>query len=215
MVGLSANPVHTLHSVIDNNGSRKVLSASAIGPCMWDADADSNQSRPHLLTGTGDERVCISLACAAPWSDLLVASFRPRVDPSGDAVAASQVYLSQTPTRSGQGKPGQHTLIRRRTGNTCFAEATTCYANVSELRMSKSAIIPYGYGGHQQKHLFSYGDESLRGVRTWQLPSFGMHADLCTHREPILDLRYAAESEGPGGYLGCLSEEKLQVFRVN
>ncbi|ONL92736.1 Transducin/WD40 repeat-like superfamily protein [Zea mays] len=213
MVGLSANPVHTLHSVIDNNGSRKVLSASAIGPCMW--DADSNQSRPHLLTGTGDERVCISLACAAPWSDLLVASFRPRVDPSGDAVAASQVYLSQTPTRSGQGKPGQHTLIRRRTGNTCFAEGTTCYANVSELRMSKSAIIPYGYGGHQQKHLFSYGDESLRGVRTWQLPSFGMHADLCTHREPILDLRYAAETEGPGGYLGCLSEEKLQVFRVN
>lgn len=215
MVGLSANPVHTLHCVIDNNGSRKVLSASAIGPCMWDADADSNQSRPHLLTGTVDERVCISLACAAPWSDLLVASFRPRVDPSRDAVAASQVYLSQTPTRSGQGKPGQHTLIRRRTGNTCFAEATTCYANVSELRMSKSAIIPYGYGGHQQKHLFSYGDESLRGVRTWQLPSFGMHADLCTHREPILDLRYAAETEGPGGYLGCLSEEKLQVFRVN
>jgi E3 ubiquitin-protein ligase RFWD3 len=45
MVGLSANPVHTLHCVIDNNGSRKVLSASAIGPCMWDADADSNQSR--------------------------------------------------------------------------------------------------------------------------------------------------------------------------
>jgi E3 ubiquitin-protein ligase RFWD3 len=43
-----------------------------------------------------------------------------------------------------------------------------------------------------------------------------MHADLCIHREPILDLRYA-ETESPGGgrYLGCLSEEKLQVFRVN
>uniref|UniRef100_A0A0A9HJU7 Uncharacterized protein n=1 Tax=Arundo donax TaxID=35708 RepID=A0A0A9HJU7_ARUDO len=43
MVGLSTHPVHTVHSVIDNNGYRKVPSASAIGPCMW--DADGNQSR--------------------------------------------------------------------------------------------------------------------------------------------------------------------------
>ena len=43
MAGLSTNPVHTLHSVIDKGGSRKVLSASAVGPCMW--DADNNQSR--------------------------------------------------------------------------------------------------------------------------------------------------------------------------
>lgn len=208
MAGLSTNPVHTLHSVIDNGGSRKVLSASAIGPCMW--DADNNQSRPHLLTGMGDERVCISLACAAPSCDLMVASFRPKVNPSGDEAVASQVYLSQTPTRSGSGKSGYHALIRR-TDNTSFTEGIACYVNVSELRMSKSAIIPYG----DNQHLFAYGDESLRGVRTWQLPSFRTHADLCTHREPILDLRYA-ETESPGGgrYLGCLSEEKLQVFRV-
>uniref|UniRef100_A0A453JCA6 RING-type E3 ubiquitin transferase n=1 Tax=Aegilops tauschii subsp. strangulata TaxID=200361 RepID=A0A453JCA6_AEGTS len=43
MAGLSKHLVHTLHSVTDNSGSRKVLSASAIGPCMW--DADGNQSR--------------------------------------------------------------------------------------------------------------------------------------------------------------------------
>jgi E3 ubiquitin-protein ligase RFWD3 len=43
LMGLSTHPVHTLQSVIDGNGLRKVLSASAIGPCMW--DADGNQSR--------------------------------------------------------------------------------------------------------------------------------------------------------------------------
>ncbi|KAJ1299177.1 hypothetical protein BS78_01G512200 [Paspalum vaginatum] len=204
--GLSKHPVHTLHSVVDNNGSRKILSASAVGPCMW--DANNNQSRPHLLTGTEEQRVCISLACASPSMDLLVASFRPKVDPSGDAVAASQVCLSQTPSRSGLGKPGHHALIRR-TGNTSFAEGTACFANVSELRMSKSVIIPYG----NNRHLFAYGDESLRGVRTWQLPSFPVYADLCSHQQPILDLRYA-ESPDAGRYLGCLSEEKLQVFRI-
>ncbi|WVZ55107.1 hypothetical protein U9M48_005813 [Paspalum notatum var. saurae] len=204
--GLSKHPVHTLHSVIDSNGSRKILSASAIGPCMW--DANNNQSRPHLLTGMEEQRVCISLACAPPSMDLLVASFRPKVDPSGDAVAASQVYLSQTPSRSGLGKPGHHALITR-TGSTSFTEGTSCFANVSELRMSKSVIIPYG----NNQHLFAYGDESLRGVRTWQLPSFPVYADLCSHQQPILDLRYA-ESPGGGRYLGCLSEEKLQVFRI-
>ncbi|CAL4928605.1 unnamed protein product [Urochloa decumbens] len=206
MVGLSTNPIHTLHSVVDNNGCRKILSASAIGPCMW--DADDNESRPHLLTGMPNQRVCISLACAPASNDVLVASFRPKVDASEDA-NASQVYLSQTPTRNvGPGRLGHHTLIRR-TGNASFAEGTTCCGNVSEVRMSKSAIIPYG----DDQHLLAYGDESLRGVRTWQLPSFGIHADVCSHRQPILDLRYA-ESSGGGGYLGCLSEEKLQVFRI-
>ncbi|CAN6296869.1 unnamed protein product [Urochloa humidicola] len=207
MVGLSINPIHTLHSVVDNNGCRKILSASAIGPCMW--DADGNQSRPHLLTETFNQRVCISLACAPASDDLLVASFRPKVDASED-VNASQVYLSQTPTRNaGPGRLGHHTLIRR-TGNASFSEGRTCCGNVSEVRMSKSAMIPYG----DNHHLFAYGNESLRGVRTWQLPSFAIHADVCSHRQPILDLRYAASSGG-GGYLGCLSEEKLQVFRVS
>ncbi|KAL6847591.1 hypothetical protein ACP4OV_022617 [Aristida adscensionis] len=206
MAGLSAHPVHTLHSVIDSNGSRKVFSASAIGPCMW--DADGNQSRPNLLTGMENQRVCISLACIPTSGDLLVATFRPKVDSSEDSTA-SQSYLSQTPpSRSGGGILGHHTLIRR-IDNTSFAEGTTCYANVSELRISKSAIIPYG----NNQHLFAYGDESLCGVRTWQLPYFATHVDLSPHRQPILDLRYAESSAG-GGYLGCLSEEKLQVFRV-
>lgn len=43
MVGLSTNPIHTLHSVVDDNGCRKILSASAVGPCLW--DSDDSQSR--------------------------------------------------------------------------------------------------------------------------------------------------------------------------
>ena len=164
--------------------------------------------RPHLLTGVDNQRVCISLACAPPSTDLLVASFRPKVGVSDDA-NTSQVYLSQTPSCPvGSGKLGHHSFIRRSNGS--FSEGTTCFGNVSEVRMSKSAIIPYG----DNQHLFAYGDESLRGVRTWQLPSFAIHADLCSHWQPILDLRYA-ESPGGGRYLGCLSKGKLQVFRIS
>jgi E3 ubiquitin-protein ligase RFWD3 len=165
--------------------------------------------RPDLLTGMENRRVCISLACAPPLSDLLVASFRPKVEsPSQEDGISSQVYLSQTLQPSGSGKLGHHTLIRR-TGKASFTEGKTCYASVSEIRMSKSAIIPYG----NNLHLFACGDESLYGVQTWQLPSFAMHAGLSPHRQPILDLRYA-ESPGVGGYLGCLSEERLQIFRI-
>lgn len=47
LVGLSKDLIHTLHSAIDNNGCRKILSASAVGACMW--DADDNQSRYMML----------------------------------------------------------------------------------------------------------------------------------------------------------------------
>uniref|UniRef100_J3LJ39 RING-type E3 ubiquitin transferase n=1 Tax=Oryza brachyantha TaxID=4533 RepID=J3LJ39_ORYBR len=205
MVGLSTHPVHTLHTVLDNNSS-KFLSASSIGPCMW--DTDGNQGRPKLLLGADNQRVCISLACAPPSSDLLVASFRPKVDPSEDATS-SQVYISQTPTPSGRGKLGSHALIRRAGNSSSFTEDRTCSAFVSEIRMSKSAIIPYG----NNQQLFAYGDESLRGVRTWRLPSFEMHSDISTLQQPVMDLRYAESSTG-GRFLGYLSTEKLQVFRI-
>lgn len=164
--------------------------------------------RPKLLLGTDNQRVCISLACAPSSSDLLVASFRPKVETSEDATA-SQVYLSQTPTPSGGGKLGYHSFIRRAGNSSSFTEDRTCSTLVSEIRMSKSAIIPYG----NNQHLFAYGDESLRGVRTWRLPSFEMHSDLSSLQQPVLDLRYAESSSG-GRYLGYLSTEKLQVFRI-
>lgn len=206
LTGLSTHPVHTIHAVVDCSGSTKVISASSIGPCIWDVDGSEN--RPNLLTGTENQGVCISLACAPPSSDLIVATFRPKVELSGDGTS-SQVAISQSPTLSRSGKLGCHALIRR-TSNTTFVKDQSCYGNVSELRMSKSAIIPCS--GNSQ-HLFAYGDEVLRGVRTWQLPSFQGFTDLMPHRSPILDLRFAQSSAGEK-YLGCLSEEKLQVFRV-
>ncbi|XP_044983399.1 E3 ubiquitin-protein ligase RFWD3-like [Hordeum vulgare subsp. vulgare] len=207
MAGLSKHLVHTLHSVTDNSGSRKVLSASAIGPCMW--DADGNQSSPKLLLEDNNQRVCFSLACSPLSSDLLVASYRPKADYSSGDAAPSQVYLSQTPTQSGAGKLGQHTVITR-TGRASFVEGSTCHSNVSEVRMCKSAIVPCGHG----EHLFAYGDELHRGVLTWQLPSLGFHSGLRTHRHQILDLRYAGSPAG-GADLGCLSDDKLQVYRVD
>ncbi|VAH05981.1 unnamed protein product [Triticum turgidum subsp. durum] len=179
--GLSTNPVHTIHSVVDDNGSTNIISASSIGPCIW--DVDGNENRPNLLTGMENQGVCISLACAAPSSDLIVASFRPRVEFSGDG-SASQMGISQSPTLSGSGKLGCHALLRR-TSSTSFVKEQICNGNVSELRMSKSAIIPCSGTG---QHLFAYGDESLRGVRTWRLPSFQLFADLRPHHQPILDL---------------------------
>ncbi|KAM0905579.1 hypothetical protein ACQ4PT_017290 [Festuca glaucescens] len=206
LTGLSTHPVHTIHSVVDCSGSTKVISASSIGPCIWDVDGSEN--RPNLLTGMESQGVCISLACAAPSSDLIVATFRPKVELSVDGTS-SQVAISQSPTLSSSGKLGCHALMRR-ASSTSFVKEQTCNGNVSELRMSKSAIIPCS--GNSQ-HLFAYGDESLSGVRTWQLPSFQAFTDLRPHRRPILDLRFAESSTGEK-YLGCLSEEKLQVFRV-
>ncbi|KAG8073091.1 hypothetical protein GUJ93_ZPchr0006g43206 [Zizania palustris] len=208
MAGLSTHPVHTLHAVIDNKSCRKFVSASSTGSCMWDPDV--NQGRPKLLVGTGNQLVCISLACTPPSSDLLVASFRAKVDSSQNATA-SQVYLSPTRTVSGRGKLGHHALIRRAGNSSCFTQERTWCGHVSEVRMPKSAIIPCG----NNQHLFAYGDESLRGVRIWPLSSFEMqmYSDLKPHQEPILDIRYAQDSAG-GRYLGCLSTERLQVFRI-
>ena len=163
--------------------------------------------RPNLLSGMENQGICISLACAPPSSDLLVASYRPKVElPDDNATPQAITPQSQAPT--GSGKLGRHTLLRRTT-TTSFAKDQTCSGNVSDLRMSKSAIIPCV--GNQ--HLFAYGDESLYGVRTWRLPSFQTYTDLRPHRQPILDLRFAESSTGER-YLGCLSVEKLQIFTV-
>ncbi|KAL6642752.1 hypothetical protein ACP70R_020933 [Stipagrostis hirtigluma subsp. patula] len=205
MTGLSTHPVHTIHSAVDDSGSRKVLSASSIGPCIWDVDGSEN--RPNLLSGMENQGVCISLACIPPSSDLLVASYRPKVE-LPDNQATPQAVTPLSPAPAGSWKLGHHVLMRR-TGGTSFAKDQICYGNVSELRMSKSAIIPCG----SNQHLFAYGDESVYGVRTWRLPSFRMFTDVRPHRQPILDLRFA---ESPSGerYLGCLSAEKLQVFKI-
>lgn len=35
--GLTTQPIHTLHS-LNNDGASRVLTASSVGPCVWDID---------------------------------------------------------------------------------------------------------------------------------------------------------------------------------
>ncbi|KAK3157054.1 hypothetical protein QOZ80_2AG0115560 [Eleusine coracana subsp. coracana] len=107
VMGLSTHPVHTVGCSVDASGSRKILSASSIGPCIW--DVDGNENRPKLLHGMENQGVCISLACN-PSSDLLVASYRPKFEvPDGGVISQAVTPLSLTPT--GSGKLGRHVLM--------------------------------------------------------------------------------------------------------
>lgn len=78
--------------------------------------------------------------------------------------------------------------------------------NVSEVRMSKSAIV----STDGNAPLFACGDELSRRVCLWNLPQFQVHNYLRPHPQPILDLKYA-RGTGPG-FLGCISEDMCQVF---
>nr|CAD1835159.1 unnamed protein product [Ananas comosus var. bracteatus] len=207
MDGLSMHPIHTIHSIVHENGMKKVLTASSVGTCLW--DINSSGERPILIPEMESQGVCISLACGTPSSDDIVASFRPKVDLTNDANAiSSQISVSPSSMLSNSGKLGSHVLIKRVNG-TSFHKDQVGYGNVSGLRMCKSAII----SSRSSHSLFAYGDELLHGVRIWRLPSFQEYTVLKPHRSPILDLRYATCPTGPK-FLGCVSEEKLQVFSV-
>ncbi|KAF3321181.1 E3 ubiquitin-protein ligase RFWD3-like isoform X1 [Carex littledalei] len=198
--GLTTQPIHTVHS-LNNDGASRVLTASSLGPCVWDIDPGAE--RPTLVPGLESNGICISLACGG---DNIVASFRPRVDLCQPDTLSSQT-LNSPSALTNLGKLGSHVLMKKNPDGMSFCKDQVCQGNVSELRMSKSAIICLD----RNDPLFAYGDEMLRGVRIWGLPSFTRYADLNPHREPVLDLRYAMGPSGLG-VLGCLSEEKLQVF---
>lgn len=151
-----------------------------------------------------NQGVCISLACGSSCNDI-VASFRPKVELSTDSFG-SQISQSLSPTLSNSGKLGSHVLLKR-VDSSSFRRHEIGYGNVSELRMSKSAIICRD----GKNPLFAYGDESTYGVCIWDLPSFQVHTRLKPHQHPILDLKYQRSSTGPG-FLGCISEDRLQLF---
>ncbi|KAJ6851573.1 E3 ubiquitin-protein ligase RFWD3-like [Iris pallida] len=200
MEGLSRHPVHTIHSILDVSGTRKVLSASSLGPCVWHVGGSGE--RPFLIPGVENQGVCISLASGSS-SDYIVASFRPKVEFSNDGMP-SQASSSPSPTVSGPGRLGSHVLMKRVNGAS-YQRHAVAYGNVSEARMSKSAIV-----SQDNSLQFAYGDESSHGVCLWDLPSFQVNNHLKPHPRPILDLKYAHTS-GPG-FLGCVSEDVCQVF---
>lgn len=78
--------------------------------------------------------------------------------------------------------------------------------HLSDFHLTKSAMvdIPNCYP------LFAYGDEVTRGLKLRELPSLKMSQNFEPHQHPILDVKYA-RSQGKG-LLGCVSEDKLQLF---
>ncbi|KAK9153890.1 hypothetical protein Sjap_001370 [Stephania japonica] len=208
--GLTCRPVHTIHSLVHNpclpSGVKTILTASAIGPCVWKTGGVGE--RPFLIPEVANEGVCISLAYC-PSSNDVVASYRPPVRTVADIVG-TQLPLSQSPSPSvlGQGVRGSHVAIKR-ANDGCYRKSGSTSANVNDVRMSKSAIVTLG----NHNPLFAYGDEISHGLSLSELPSLRVIQNLKPHEHPILDVKYCS-SQGTG-LLGCVSEDRLQLFRVN
>lgn len=43
MDGLSMHPIHTIHSIVHENGMKKVLTASSVGTCLWDINSSGER----------------------------------------------------------------------------------------------------------------------------------------------------------------------------
>uniref|UniRef100_A0A2P2QLE0 Uncharacterized protein n=1 Tax=Rhizophora mucronata TaxID=61149 RepID=A0A2P2QLE0_RHIMU len=202
-LGLTSNPIHTIHSVQHSSSlpsaGRMVLSASSIGISQW--NFGYNEERPSLVPETANQEVCISLAYC-PSSDDIVATYRPKVEMSGE-IAFSQPLLTPSAT-IGQGIWGSH-LHFRRVGNNYEKFGSTC-ATVSDIRLPKSAIID----GEDQKPVFTAGDEITHQLVLQLLPSFIVAERLKAHKHFICDVKYTRAFNQ--GLLGCLSEETFQLF---
>ncbi|KAK6147061.1 hypothetical protein DH2020_017973 [Rehmannia glutinosa] len=198
--GLTCNPIHTLHSLSPDSslrsGMRSVLTASSLGLCQW--NFGGGEERPYVIPESDKQGVCISLAYCKS-SDDIVASYRPKIETSG-GLEISQPTL----TAPGQGTRGSHVLYRK-TGSTYQKLGATC-ANVSDIRLPKSAIID----GVYQNRLFASGDESTCELVLQELPSLMAVEHLRPRTYPIRDVKYIRHLNS--GLLSCLSEDSLQLF---
>ncbi|XP_057984270.1 uncharacterized protein LOC131168670 isoform X3 [Malania oleifera] len=204
MSGLTCNPVHTIHSLLDDTnlaaGVRTLLSASSVGLCQW---SFGNAERgPFLVPQSENQGVCISLAYC-PRNDDIVASFRPKVGMLNE-VAVSQPL--PTPTVAGQGVQGSHVLFKRRPGLCSYDKLGSSSAMVSDIRLPKSAIIDAG----DRSSLFASADEVSCELILQDLPSFGVTQCLKSHSYPFRDVKFSHAFDP--GLLGCLTEDKLQLF---
>ncbi|XP_021682349.2 uncharacterized protein LOC110666242 isoform X2 [Hevea brasiliensis] len=199
--GLTNNPIHTLYSVQNNfsSGVRTLLSASSIGICQW--NFGGAEERPSLVPQTANQGVCISLA-HCPSSDDIVATFRPKVEMTNE-MSVSQ--LSPTPCSIiGQRVLGSH-LHLKRVGDK-YQELGIACATVSNIRLPRSVIIDR----ENEKPLFAVGDEETLGLILQELPTFTFTQNLKSHKHHICDIK--CTSTLSQGLLGCLSEDRLQLF---
>ncbi|KAF5737520.1 Transducin/WD40 repeat-like superfamily protein putative isoform 1 [Tripterygium wilfordii] len=204
--GLSSNPIHTIHSLMNNSeeacsdGIRTVLSASSVGVCQWDFDGVDD--RPFLVPDLNSQGICISLACSPSSSDI-VASYRPRIELS-DEMTVSQPLL--TPLTSGQGIPGSHVHLKR-AGRNCYHKLGIACANVNNIRLPKSTII----GMEKTNSLLASEDDVTGELILQELPSFTVFQRFKLPKHPIHDVKYTQVLNQ--GLLGCISEDTLQLFR--
>lgn len=154
-----------------------------------------------MVPETDNQGVCISLAYC-PSSDDIVVSYRPKFDTSMD-VPLSQ--LSPTPSQViGQGVQGSHVLFKRQ-GSDYFQKMGSSYANLSKIRFPKCVIIDI----ENQSRLFAAGDEVTCELVLHELPSFRVIQQFKLPAQ-ARDVRYSPSH----GILGCLSENKLQLFHT-
>ncbi|XWS59622.1 hypothetical protein CRYUN_Cryun08bG0137900 [Craigia yunnanensis] len=134
--GLTSNPVHTIHSLHNSaipSGVTTILSASSVGIRQW--SFGGSEERPFLVSETGNQGVCISLAYCSS-SDDIVASYRPRIDFPNE-MAFSQPLL--TPV-IGQGVQGSHVHLKR-AGSNCYQKLGVTCANVNDVWLPRSTIM--------------------------------------------------------------------------
>lgn len=157
--------------------------------------------RPFLVPETENRGVCISLAYC-PSSDDIVSTFRPKVEMSNE-IAVSQYSLTQSVM--GQGMQGSHVLLKRVGGN-CYQKLGSSCANVSDVRLPRSAIIDL------QSHdpLFISGDEITHELVLKELPSFRVAQCIKSQKHPLRDVKYSHDLSSH--LLCCLSEDTLQFF---
>ncbi|KAB2598003.1 E3 ubiquitin-protein ligase RFWD3-like [Pyrus ussuriensis x Pyrus communis] len=190
LAGLTSRPIHTIHSLVQNRAfshtSHKLLTSSSSGPCVWNmGSAGPAGERPFLIPGLEDQGVCTSVAYS-PSTDNIVASYHPKTDTSA--------------------RPSGSQVLIKRVDDCFYHKIGSVPVQLNDFQLRKSAIvdIPDCYP------LFAYGEELTRGLWLRELPSLKVSQNLEPHQHSILDVKYARSQDK--GLLGCLSEDKLQLF---
>ncbi|KAJ8537753.1 hypothetical protein K7X08_014293 [Anisodus acutangulus] len=201
--GLTGNPVHTVCSLSTDPtlgaSVRSVLSASSVGLCHW--NFGSRDEMPCLVPELENQGICISLACG-DRNDDIVASFRPKLEISGDMVA-SQVLPTPVSTME-QAVEGSHVLYRRM-GSRYQKLGASC-AKVSGIRLPKSAIIDRG----KKNPVFASGDEATMELVLQELPSLNVAQRIKSLNRPIRDVSFARLSSNEERWLRRLLESPVR-----
>lgn len=155
-----------------------------------------------MIPETANEGVCISLAYC-PRSDQIVASYRPKVEMSGE-VAFSQSTISPSPG-IGRGTRGSHVLFER-IGIKSYQKLGSVSANVSDVRLPRSLIFKV----NESNPLFAFGDEATNELILQKLPSFSLSQRLKLSKHQFRDVRYTTVMNQ--GLLSCLTDDTVQVF---